>query len=73
MNPHSSIWNWIMIPIFVVGFGAMCAFVWSAFHEYLYKGDLNRVEGEKTKNKIKSAIALIVIVWLLGFALFGGN
>lgn len=65
--PDSAIWNWVLAPVFIVGLVAMFTFLWSAFHESVYKGEAG---SEKPKAKVKTVVAFIVILWALGFLFF---
>ena len=65
--------GWIISIGIFIGVFAMLYFLWLNFHESLYKNDIDRTKAESKKGKAGTIIAFIVIIWIIGVLLFGGN
>lgn len=73
MNSDSSFWNFITIPVFIVGTGSMIYFLWASLHENLYKDDLDKTESQKSSSKLKTFLLLIFLIWIIGTFIFNGS
>jgi hypothetical protein len=63
--------GWIVSIGIFVGIFSMLYFLWSNFHESIYKNDLDKTKAESKKGKAGTIIAFIVIIWIIGFLLLG--
>jgi hypothetical protein len=73
MNPDNIVLQWIVSIGIFVGIFAILYFLWSNFHESLYKDDLDRTKAESKKGKAGTILGFLLIIWIIGFAIFGGN
>lgn len=65
--------GWIVSIGIFIGIFAMLYFLWLNFHESLNKNDLDKTKAESKKGKAGTIISFIVIIWIIGFLVFGSN
>ncbi len=65
--------GWIFSILVLIGILGMLSFLWTNFHEEVYKNDLDRTKADSKKGKAGTIVAFIVIIWIIGFLLFGSN